>query len=367
MTRVTTVILNWKRPDGVKNVIQKLKKQTIVPYIIVFNNNKNCNIKFNCDEQINSSLNFGCMIRWMIMSQVESEYVFSIDDDVDISNNSIIEKCITTIQNLKSKFNCKFPIVCHSGVTSNTSYLESVEKIESKNMCGKGLFMFMEYKLLQNIPFKLEREDDIFISSFSDYIFVCPFVKKHIFLTIFSNDEYALCNEKKHYPSRKMAYDKYILNKPKEITIGILSYEDTVPNGHTNLGDQIQTVAASQFWEEYTYGHNNICFETKGLSKLFSFISHKRKQNKFKRIVQHDKLKYSPKINVCLVNRDNMMVENKHNTPVHVIMAGWFMKGNIWPPPDCIHPIFISFHINNAKAILTPSGITYLKKHEPIG
>lgn len=55
---------------------------------------------------------------------------------------------------------------------------------------------------------------------------------------------------------------------------------------------------------------------------------------------------------------------------VNIIMNGWFMhQPEKFPPSKWINPLFISFHIvpRNAKRMLTPKVIDYLKKFEPIG
>lgn len=55
---------------------------------------------------------------------------------------------------------------------------------------------------------------------------------------------------------------------------------------------------------------------------------------------------------------------------VGVIMNGWFMHEQIhWPPSPKIRPLFVGFHVNilAENGIYSPEGITYLKKHEPIG
>ncbi|MGB0316357.1 MAG: polysaccharide pyruvyl transferase family protein [Flavobacteriaceae bacterium] len=55
---------------------------------------------------------------------------------------------------------------------------------------------------------------------------------------------------------------------------------------------------------------------------------------------------------------------------VKLFMNGWFMEApKNWPPSEAIRPLFISFHLNPTaeKGLLKPEGISYLKKHQPIG
>jgi hypothetical protein len=55
---------------------------------------------------------------------------------------------------------------------------------------------------------------------------------------------------------------------------------------------------------------------------------------------------------------------------IKLIMNGWFTHNiHHWVPADNIHPLFVSFHMNNTAAsfMLSDKGIAYLKKHAPIG
>jgi len=68
------------------------------------------------------------------------------------------------------------------------------------------------------------------------------------------------------------------------------------------------------------------------------------------------------------LNRDQL---HRYDGPkVNLIMNGWFMEAPYhWPPSEQISPLFISFHLNPTakKGMLTPHGISYFKKHQPIG
>ncbi len=69
-----------------------------------------------------------------------------------------------------------------------------------------------------------------------------------------------------------------------------------------------------------------------------------------------------------LLNRDSLSEYN--GSPIKLIMNGWFTHNiHNWIPSDNINPLFVSFHINNTAApfILNSKGVSYLKKHEPIG
>lgn len=101
---------------------------------------------------------------------------------------------------------------------------------------------------------------------------------------------------------------------------GLLTYAEN--NSFFNIGDYIQSLAAKQF-----------------LPQVDRFI-----------------------------NREKLSQYKDEN--VKLIMNGWFTH-NIrhWIPSGKIIPLFVSFHINNTASpfLLNEKGVSYLKKHEPIG
>ncbi len=76
---------------------------------------------------------------------------------------------------------------------------------------------------------------------------------------------------------------------------------------------------------------------------------------------------FLPNVDVFL-NRERLA--DYKGDPVKLIMNGWFTHNiHNWVPSEQIDPVFVSFHMNNTAApfMLSEKGITYLKKHEPIG
>uniref|UniRef100_UPI0015D321BC polysaccharide pyruvyl transferase family protein n=1 Tax=Acinetobacter sp. YH18001 TaxID=2601197 RepID=UPI0015D321BC len=68
------------------------------------------------------------------------------------------------------------------------------------------------------------------------------------------------------------------------------------------------------------------------------------------------------------VNRERLGQYNGEQS--QIILNGWFTHHpETWVPSAQLHPLFVSLHINSSAAdrMLSESGITYLKKHEPIG
>lgn len=88
----------------------------------------------------------------------------------------------------------------------------------------------------------------------------------------------------------------------------------------TNLGDEIQTLAATQFL---------------------------------------------PRVDV-LIERDRLHWY-RNCPPVFVIFNGWFTHQPSWPPPDSISPLFVAFHAAMPELLVNKELVSYFKRHEPIG
>lgn len=101
---------------------------------------------------------------------------------------------------------------------------------------------------------------------------------------------------------------------------GLLTYESQ--GGRYNLGDYVQSLSARRY-----------------LPRVDAFISRER-------------------------------LAEYSGPPIKLIMNGWFThNASNWVPSRRITPLFVSFHVNTSAAhqMLSPSGISYLKEHSPIG
>ncbi|AIM61445.1 hypothetical protein IX49_13280 [Cellulophaga lytica] len=76
---------------------------------------------------------------------------------------------------------------------------------------------------------------------------------------------------------------------------------------------------------------------------------------------------YLPKVDEFM-NREKLA--DYKGDDIQLIMNGWFTHNHSnWVPSEPINPLFVSFHVNSTAApfMLSEKGISYLKKHEPIG
>ena len=107
----------------------------------------------------------------------------------------------------------------------------------------------------------------------------------------------------------------------KKFKKAVMVYDDV--GGHYNVGDYVQSLAAQGFVGKPDY----------------------------------------------YINRERASKFSEENAKL--IMNGWFThtKNNSWIPSEKIDPLFVAFHINSnaVDSILSKEGISYLKKHQPIG
>ena len=132
------------------------------------------------------------------------------------------------------------------------------------------------------------------------------------------------------------------------IVFGVLSYRnDSFEHASGNIGDFIQSLAAINCYRHAL-----------------------RLDMPFAEFLDRVLTDSVPGARFVFVNRDD---SRRQSLPPRVItlMNGWFMhpsrKSELeWPMHESIEPVFVSFHCAD-DGLLTPAGIEYLKRFEPIG
>ncbi len=170
---VTALLLNWKRPKNMKKVIKCLKAQSLRPEIILWNNNPDDSRKHDVSLQVNSGRNMHCYPRWLMAGLADTEFVFSLDDDLMLVDKNALKKCV---EYMKDRI-AKDKILGYKGVILNKrkSYENSKHvscpdaNVGLKVDIVKGRFMFMRRNFACSIPAPrvMLREDDIYVSSWS--------------------------------------------------------------------------------------------------------------------------------------------------------------------------------------------------------
>jgi hypothetical protein len=93
--KTTVCILNWKRPDNVRAILEALYSQQPAVEIFLWNNGPP--MGFHADWIVQSSRNARCSPRWWMACQARTPYVVILDDDLCPTNvltiDSLVGRC----------------------------------------------------------------------------------------------------------------------------------------------------------------------------------------------------------------------------------------------------------------------------------
>jgi hypothetical protein len=225
---VAALLLNWKRSENLIEVIDSIKNQSIPIKICLWNNNPEDSNDYNVDLQINSEENFKCWPRWLMGSFIDADFIFTLDDDLKLSDSRVIEDILIFYSSL-DKFKDLDPIVGYTGVTLNdeldywkSRHIVRPEEIDTRVDIIKGRFMFMERDILNKS--NLENEptcEDIKISALSGYKIIPNFLKgrmtdlKDLGVGLFGSPEHEKNRNdatKKYFGDRKLVDLKTLMN-----------------------------------------------------------------------------------------------------------------------------------------------------------
>lgn len=197
-------------------MIQSIRSQSVPIEILLWNNNSDDTTQYDVDLQVNSSQNLMCWPRWFLANYADSEYVFSLDDDVFFKDSTVIADCIAyTKEHVCS--------IGYSGVILNDKkeYLESKHIYIPKRSTDvevdiiKGRFMFHHISFLDTMRMFPHRdiqkygsriEDDIILSSFLGKKIIPSFLRDRL-QELESND--ALYEQSEHLDSRQETVQYY--------------------------------------------------------------------------------------------------------------------------------------------------------------
>ncbi|XOV93981.1 MAG: hypothetical protein ACFHWX_04585 [Bacteroidota bacterium] len=184
---VTVLLLNYKRPENLVEIIKALKSQTIPCDIFLWNNSDKTFENHNLDLIINSSENLKCWPRWSMASFAQTPYIMTHDDDLCFTSNDCLERLIETHKKhehpgLGIGFNgVKLSKTGNYYPTKNQKKIRSLgimvgpkhvkfPKKDTKVDIVKGRLIFCKKSDLINVPLFVQNDgdrfDDIVISSY---------------------------------------------------------------------------------------------------------------------------------------------------------------------------------------------------------
>lgn len=91
---LTVCLLNWKRPENLRRILDALARQTVRPKIFLWNNSPEPFRHEAIDWQIDSSCNLICSPRWWMAAHAETEFVASLDDDLIPADDRVFEDAL---------------------------------------------------------------------------------------------------------------------------------------------------------------------------------------------------------------------------------------------------------------------------------
>lgn len=91
---MTVCLLNWKRADNVRLILDSLEEQTERPQVFLWDNSELAFADKRIDWLVRSSRNAKCWPRWWMASQADTDYVMSLDDDLVLADQHVIKHMV---------------------------------------------------------------------------------------------------------------------------------------------------------------------------------------------------------------------------------------------------------------------------------
>ena len=100
---VTAVLLNWRRPENLPAVLDSLAAQTVPVQAFIWNNSPDPLpadvaghpvVKLVAD----SSVNLGCLPRWQLAAQADTEFICTLDDDLALKDSEVLADAVRAFQ-----------------------------------------------------------------------------------------------------------------------------------------------------------------------------------------------------------------------------------------------------------------------------
>jgi hypothetical protein len=148
--KATAILLNFKKKESLIKTIESIRRQTVpIEIILIDNSEKNECIDVDVDHLISSSRNLHCKSRFLAANWATTNYIFTLDDDVLLTDSDVIEKYIFFFE--------KFPIKNNTILVDRNNHysfltqkypLEYNEEWSHTNF-GKGRFLFFHSSYLE--------------------------------------------------------------------------------------------------------------------------------------------------------------------------------------------------------------------------
>src|SRR6266702_7825713 len=98
----------------------------------------------------------------------------------------------------------------------------------------------------------------------------------------------------------------------------------------------------------------------------FAVLSYSESENLGDEIQSIATAQFLPRVD-STVDRDHLWLDTA-DCDIDVILNGWFLAGDEWPPPDALHPLLVSFYAPPECArVYDRRHREWYRRHEPVG
>ncbi|MFW6189908.1 MAG: glycosyltransferase [Planctomycetota bacterium] len=183
LPEVTVCLLNWRRPANLPEVLESLARQTVPTRVWLWNNAPHARLPDGAPPEdhplvdlcVTAGRNMRCLPRWWLASRAETEYVCTIDDDLALADERVLEDALVASREL-----------CPDGIVGFFGWqrVEGKGYRDCRHVNGsrsdrrvdliKGRFMLLRRALLACVPLVhpalagaeslLGRADDVYVS-----------------------------------------------------------------------------------------------------------------------------------------------------------------------------------------------------------
>lgn len=139
--QITTILLNWNRPENLDKVIKSVRMQSIDSEVWLWDNSGKFEITGNCDRIYKSSYNQSCQARYALCNYVTTPYVFTMDDDRYIEDPNLFNKLLN--------MSYEFPddVLCYYGKSFQDIDDEHQDVLYSADTCQPGWVFHRNWKV----------------------------------------------------------------------------------------------------------------------------------------------------------------------------------------------------------------------------
>lgn len=112
---LTIILLNYKRPGNIPIILDSIRRQTLEPVVFLRNNGPDDVNLPGVDRYEKSGENLGCMVRWNLAREADTQYVMSLDDDLCFARDDALADVVESLRNMDDPARIVGPVGCRFG------------------------------------------------------------------------------------------------------------------------------------------------------------------------------------------------------------------------------------------------------------